>query len=425
MWREGLAVAAGCQAQFVLICGTGVLAARQRQLDAHTISQLSHFYLRFLMPCVVLQLNQVFTYGRTSAWSPVLLVAALHIALGAALGRGGAAALRLRPPLTQCLTMICAFGNCGSLPFVLVLPIVKSWSSTSADADAFGKGMGVIGLYLAAWFLVFFSCGTAYLSQIKPADPPSPPADGAADESVGRSLLAAAASPPPRCRQLCRGVRLDPILAHMTASVCLGSFEPARAALSDSGALAWLGTTVSSLGHAGVVLGTVILGGSLWEAHAATHRLSPRHSPAPPSAPHVEMAEAVPPAATPAAPSAAPPLAAVDAPRAEEERRYARRLVCAAVVTRLILLPLAAIPLNLCLLRLGCLPADEPMLMLVLHVMTGVPSSQTLVAVLIARGRPDLASFVSQVYVPQYLLSIFTIAVLIVIAIFLTSEGPS
>ena len=59
------------------------------------------------------------------------------------------------------------------------------------------------------------------------------------------------------------------MVVYMALSVALGSFAPTRAALSDSGPLSWLGLTISSLGRAGVVVGTVILGGSLWQVCAA------------------------------------------------------------------------------------------------------------------------------------------------------------
>ena len=185
MLLEALAVASKCQAQFVLICGTGVLGAQQGTLDAATLKNLTRFYLRYLMPCVVLQLNQVFTLERTLEWSPVILAACAHIALGAALGRGCAWLLGLRTPHKECMTLISAFGNCGSLPFVLVLPVVTGWSRTAADLDAFGKGMALIGLYLTAWVCIRagFEPAGGRLRSICGSHVHAPPNDGSSSSS--------------------------------------------------------------------------------------------------------------------------------------------------------------------------------------------------------------------------------------------------
>ena len=56
----------------------------------------------------------------------------LHIALGAAVGVLGATVLRIQAPRRQMLVLSCAFGNVGSLPFVLSGPIVQNYSRARA-----------------------------------------------------------------------------------------------------------------------------------------------------------------------------------------------------------------------------------------------------------------------------------------------------
>lgn len=490
MLLEALFVASTCQAQFVLICGTGVLAARQGMLNGATLGQVTRFYLRFLMPCIVLQLNQVFTLERTLRWCPIVFVAVLHIAAGAVLGRLCAALFRLRSPLTECLTLVTAFGNCGSLPFVLVLPVVTGWSRSAADPDAFGKGMAIIGLYLTAWFVVFFTAGTAYLGTIAPLSPEAPPAsDHPTDSTRCESYVCEQQSdsstidlrsrpsdaeasgsrlplrlhdanaepqqPPSHVRRCCAAVRgLDPMIMYILLSVVLGAIAPVRAALSDKGVLSWVGLTIASLGHAGVVIGTIILGGSLWQAydsqrkhglpcerdaqeHRGRERLREPHAISTTAeqggAQHGDSGEdGVGAEACQVSPgrggggekacnASASTICGESSGLAEEARPLL--LVGSTVTIRLLLLPLLAMPLNVVLARLGVVPRDEPLLMLVLHIMTGVPSSQTLVAVLIARGRTDLAASISKVYVPQYLISILSITLLIVVAVMQIGPG--
>lgn len=168
---DAIGVAAKCQAQFVLICGTGVMAARQGVLNDASLHQFSRLWLTFLNPCIVLQLSQYFTAAHVWAWSPILVACCGHVAIGAMLGRVGAWALKIQSPMAEALTMTCAFGNCGALPFVLVLPAVTNWKRAQADPGALEKGMCMIGLYLMAWFTLFFSVGVWYIDRLAVRQP--------------------------------------------------------------------------------------------------------------------------------------------------------------------------------------------------------------------------------------------------------------
>jgi len=91
-------------------------------------------------------------------------------------------------------------------------------------------------------------------------------------------------------------------------------------------------------------------------------------------------------------------------------------LVGAACVVRLVLLPAIAVPLTAAAASAGLLPR-RPMLLIVSHIQSAVPSSQTLVAMLHERGESALAARVSRIYLPQYAMSVLTVAAVIVLAI--------
>ena len=143
---ESLIVAAQCQAQFVCITGVGAIGAARKILDGRALSLLSRMYLRLLLPCLMLGLSTSFSAERLQEWSPILVVACCHVALGFGLGRLAALAMRLQSPHTELLVLTVAFGNSGSLPFVLVLPVATNWKAMQDHPGALSEGMAVIGL---------------------------------------------------------------------------------------------------------------------------------------------------------------------------------------------------------------------------------------------------------------------------------------
>ena len=93
------------------------------------------------------------------------------------------------------------------------------------------------------------------------------------------------------------------------------------------------------------------------------------------------------------------------------------RLVFAAVLIKLILLPAISIPLTILSAQHGLLAKDEPMLLMILMLQSAVPSEQTGLALINAAGLPKEASQMSMVYLPMYCVSVFTVAAVIVIAV--------
>ena len=90
---------------------------------------------------------------------------------------------------------------------------------------------------------------------------------------------------------------------------------------------------------------------------------------------------------------------------------------------RLIVLPAVAMPLQWLATRGGVLPND-PVLQIVMYMQAGVPAAQTTVAMLAAAGKTKMAGELSTLYLPQYLVSVFTMAAIIVIAINVIGEEP-
>jgi len=249
---------------------------------------------------------------------------------------------------------------------------------------------------------------------------------------------------------------LDPMLAWIVLSVCLGCVPPLQDALSQRGALAWLQQSWSSLGMAGVIVSTIVLGGGLWHS-AWPVRGGKAAWEAPREAVAVEEvameAVAMEAVAIEAEPIEVEPVctSARGGERRGAERRGGERrggerrgadhlapgagslpgdlpeahargapslasLVGAACVVRLVLLPAIAVPLTAVAASAGLLPS-RPMLLIVSHMQSAVPSSQTFVAMLHERGESELAARVSRIYLPQYAMSVLTVAAVIVLAI--------
>ena len=308
---------------------------------------------------------------------------------------------------------------------------------------------------LVAWFGLMFALGVPYLDRAfaragAPAitiamRPSSQPA--AASEEEEEAAVPAAESThcmaQPRaapCGRLARAWRcmlaLDPMLGWIVLSVCLGCVPPLQDALSQRGALAWLQQSWSSVGMCGVIVSTIVLGGGLWHSAwparggAAAGKVQREAVAVEEVAMEAEAMEAD---ATEMeqvctsvrdsgrcdadrlAPEAGSLPESLPEARARGEPSLAS-LVGAACVVRLVLLPAIAIPLTTAAASAGLLP-PRPMLLIVSHIQSAVPSSQTLVAMLHERGESSLASRVSRIYLPQYAMSVLTVAAVIVIVI--------
>jgi hypothetical protein len=130
-------------AEAVTIVLFGVGARWAGYLDKNINGRLSRFCMRLTNPMLCLSLYSFFSASKLARWWPVAVVATLHIALGALLGRLASALLGLQPPHRQILVMSVCFSNCGAIPFVLVAPLFLQWSRTKEDPQALGDAFSV------------------------------------------------------------------------------------------------------------------------------------------------------------------------------------------------------------------------------------------------------------------------------------------
>lgn len=305
---------------------------------------------------------------------------------------------------------------------------------------------------LVAWFGLMFALGVPYLDRAfaRAGAPPviamresSQPAAAFEEEEAVAPTEPAHRMAQPRtapCGRLAGAWRcmlaLDPMLGWIVLSVCLGCVPPLQDALSQRGALAWLQQSWSSLGMAGVIVSTVVLGGGLWHSawparggaaawQAQREAVAVEEVAMEAEAMEVEAIEveqvctSVRGAERRGADRLAPEVGSLPEGLPEARARGApslASLVGAACVVRLVLLPAIAIPLTTAAASAGLLP-PRPMLLIVSHIQSAVPSSQTLVAMLHERGESALATRVSRIYLPQYAMSVLTVAAVLVLAI--------
>ena len=416
-----LGVAAKAQAEVILIMSAGIAASAYGLLGPANISNAAKLYLVVLQPCLMFSLTRSFSLERLASFWPVLVISLVHIALGAVLGWLVSRALRLPSPRRELLLLTTAFGNCGALPFVLVLPIVRAWPVTRDDPTAHETGLAVIGLYVLVWFVVFFSAGTAYCKRIRSA-----PTQRAAPTTVttetatsdaecpGDIAVTVASSPTNSSRVLAsvrsstvyqRLTRIPPAVYQILLSFLMGCITPLREALGERGWLGWLGSGWHSLGSCGIVLSTIVLGAGLWNGFQAERRAKKKErSTGGGSAAEEEVDHRV------------------DGPH-KPPAGGAGTFVAAACILRLVLLPAMCLPMHLALTAWKVLP-NEPTLLMILTISAGCPSSQTLVMVLNASGDTATAEEVSKVYVPMYALSVFSVATLIFVCCLVVGQPP-
>ena len=431
LFVEALSVAAKCQAEVAIIAGTGIAAAAWGILEGSTLKSLSKFHLTFLQPALILQLSRFYSLDKIVAWGAVSLLCWVHIAIGAALGWCGATLCRFRAERRVLLVLTTAYGNCGALPFVLILPIVKNWYITRDDPESLETGLGVIGLYLAGWFTSFFTVGTALARQVTPHAPLAREDSAAAPTAQELDVVevdlgpAAAAAPPPpppplpwprRAAAMARSV--DRVILYMLASVGLGCVPWTRAALMSGGSLGFLGDAWASLGTAGICLSTAILGAGLWNTSKGARLPGKSASAGGGGGGSGEGGRCV--SSTVTSSSSSSSGAATEALAVAEAD--AARFVMLACLLRLVVLPCACLPLHLALRAAGALSLD-PTILMVLCISAGTPSSQTLVIVLTANGAGATAERASKVYVPMYALSVLSVSLLIVTVCLVVGEA--
>eukprot|EP00962_Isochrysis_galbana_P021945 scaffold6503_cov115-Isochrysis_galbana.AAC.1 len=312
-------------AEAVTIVLFGVGARWTGYLDGNINGRLSRFCMRLTNPVLCLSLYSFFSASKLARWWPVPIVATLHIALGALLGRLAGALLRLQPPHRQILVMSVGFANCGAIPFVLVVPLFLQWSRTKDDPQALGDAFSVSGATACGCHSPPCATDTPMLSldPARSAALPAPPGDPAAircagdwppyasetHSVTGQELMPGRADPEtcsendvargsgsrdflpvsnaPRATSGATGSRgslrcmrraadgvwtiADRNLVCILIALGIGCISPLKAELQEGG-LRWMGSVWDQLGKTNVVLSTILLGSALQpDARIATH----------------------------------------------------------------------------------------------------------------------------------------------------------
>ena len=379
-----------------------------------------------------------------SKWYVASVASLLTLALGASVGKLSAKLLRLPQPYSQILVLCTTFGNVGALPYVLIPPIVLNWQRVSDDPNALLKGYGIISLYAIVWGLALFGLGPKFIESMRsavvtakpasvlvsPSDQPSAdsfgptptPAPSEALEAAGRVQLKSAV------RRAWRiACTLEPVILGSLLGIVVGMIAPLRQLLSPSegGALRFVGSFATNLGSAGIPLSTLILGASLflggrgqWQARRERLVSSANRPAASSGSAAANESNAANGYGSAASGVASAEDVVVEHGRSQQVKSSPMaRLLWAALVIKLLLMPAVSIPIILLAARSNLLARDEPMLLMVLILQSAVPSAQTGLALMNAAGLQKEASQMSMVYLPMYIISVITVAASIVIAV--------
>ena len=459
---SSIQVSAVATAQLYAIVGAGFAAAAARALDAGARASVAKLNFVLLNPLFVVGLAPSFATLTPASAAPVALFAAAHLGSMFAAGTLAARALRLPAARAAPYALSLAFSNSGGLPFVLFVPLCALWPRLADDATALSRAYGYIVVYIVVWQLALFGFGRAHLRGVADAAGAAGAADeadgGAASLQGGGVARAASGSSQVSSRSsrssasgrsrrlsisaltvayvvddddaddsysirrefrygavggdaeaagggdagglagagaaLCALLR-DPMVCSLPLAVALGVTPGVARALFGAGgdgrtgvfpAVAWVGGAIAQIGRASVPVSTLLLGGALHETWTTPKT---------------------------AAPTPRSAAAAARAPAPEWA------VVSTALVLRLLVQPLVFFPLTYAAAQVGLLgpqPVD-PVLYLLLFVWSGLPASQTLVALAEAELGAGPAATLSSIYVPQYAVSAVTVPLVVAAAI--------
>ena len=448
LFLEAMRVSGYSSMEFLILVLTGAFACHIGYIDERCKSKLALLSMRLGFPCITFSMYASFSASKVQRWSVVLLIALLQQIIGGSLGFLFAAMMRLKPPHRQLLVFGCAFANQGAIPFVLVAPVVALWSRANEVPDPAGDAMAVIGLFIMVWCMTFFSIGKMYVSTaIEPrtaadgeatgtklAEPSSQveavhtsetvldddggdakqPGIGeqrsprASDHSAGQGPDARSRSPMQHATAAIRVLRqlIDPSARMLLVALFVGCIPELKALFLPTGPLRFIGSSVKSIGDSFIVVSTFVLGASLYTgltSMVATRRKRRRQR--------------------------------VAAPSAEIERIPQRtgianlspstKLTVATIAIKLFLSPACNMALLTLAVRRGWLTTLEPITLMICHIESAVPTAQTTIPLLLSIGRPRLAEQLSTSLLPQYFVSVVSVAIVIVAAVQIIGPAPS
>jgi predicted permease len=207
----------------------------------------------------------------------------------------------------------------------------------------------------------------------------------------------------------------EPNISSSLLGVCIACVSPIRSLFfvssdGSSGPLSFIGGAWETLGNCGPVISTLVLSGGLYASAAAAiekHRQSKAH-----------MSEDF--GGELSDPRSICTSLFATAKSIYELMRPSRdyaALLTAACCLKLVLMPLLCFPLTFLASRMNLLDSNDPILLMVAYMQAAVPSSQSAVSIVQLVGDVRLANRLSVLYLPQYILSSFTVSVAVAVAI--------
>ncbi|CAJ1351701.1 unnamed protein product [Effrenium voratum] len=436
LFAEALLVSVYANVEVLLICCAGIYAVHRGVVPPEGLKILSRLIVEILFPFLAFSNFRAYSWELLGEWYLAGVGCFLTMVLGALLGKLGTLLLRLEPPYSKIFILSTTFGNMwvalplqegeatsissalcsvrsakahgrqvGALPYVLLPNIVSNWKHVSDVPETLYEGYGIISLCALVWNLVLFGLGRPYaLSGVAEKESASEAPSAHSDRPCFSRVL-----------QKLRGV--DCVVWASLLAILVGCIAPLRDLLSDQagGALRFVGSFSYQMGSAGVRISTLVLGGSLYLG--GTTQLEKRRVE---KVLREEQSE-----------NWTPQTARLECQAELGETNCCSlspmvRLAVGATVIKLVLMPAISIPLIVLAVKAGAIGRDQPMLFMVLMIQTGVPSAQTTLALVVSAGLQKVAGEMSIVYIPMYVASVVTVAIVIVISVTLfdTFDAP-
>ncbi|CAJ1372908.1 unnamed protein product [Effrenium voratum] len=405
LFAEALLVSVYANVEVLLICCAGIYAVHRGVVPPEGLKILSRLIVEILFPFLAFSNFRAYSWELLGEWYLAGVGCFLTMVLGALLGKLGTLLLRLEPPYSKIFILSTTFGNVGALPYVLLPNIVSNWKHVSDVPETLYEGYGIISLCALVWNLVLFGLGRPYaLSGLAEKESASEAPSAHSDRPCFSRVL-----------QKLRGV--DCVVWASLLAILVGCIAPLRDLLSDQagGALRFVGSFSYQMGSAGVRISTLVLGGSLYLG--GTTQLEKRRVE---KVLREEQSE-----------NWTPQTARLECQAELGETNCCSlspmvRLAVGATFIKLVLMPAISIPLIVLAVKAGAIGRDQPMLFMVLMIQTGVPSAQTTLALVVSAGLQKVAGEMSIVYIPMYVASVVTVAIVIVISVTLfdTFDAP-
>ena len=151
--------------QVLTIISAGACATHNGILEPSTRKAFAVFNIYVFFPCMCLGVAGSYDAAAVLRYLPLTAVAAAHIAIGLAVGHGAGRLLKLEAPDRQFLLLMTAFNNSAGMPFMLLVPLCKSWGRAVEEAErtdpssVLSRCYCMVIIYGLVWTLGLFTIG--------------------------------------------------------------------------------------------------------------------------------------------------------------------------------------------------------------------------------------------------------------------------